>query len=216
MNKKYLALLAAVAVVGAVALMPSNASAEDDEIEIDLSELFSLDLDLEALFGLLGIEGVIDLGTLYLSLEEMKLEGLYLSIVVSLLFGLIEEEELGLGIPELTITWLPPTLYVLFEGFNIMVFAIPVETIELFVSLIPPQLFLEIVELCLISLIPEIGAILSLLFDIPTDVVISLSLEEGLYLFFDAALHILPILSLFGIDLVFDILPAIEFGVPPA
>jgi len=159
MEKKYLALLAAVAVIGAVAFVPANVAGvdaveEEDKIEILLSDLIpNLFIGIGSILGI-GIN--LDLGNYFVDLEELVLgvEEVDLSLVLYLLG--IDMDLIGLRVPNFIITLLPPALELTIGLLNILIISIPWEEFTLSLSSLPPSIFAYLDSLGLVSVFVSI------------------------------------------------------------
>jgi len=151
MEKKYLALLAAVAVIGAVAFVPANVAGvdaveEDDKIELPLSDMIPAILFTIALLGFEVLVLIInlDLGNFFLDLDELALgvKEVNLGAVITL-FGLLELPLMELVVPKAIITILPPGLELAIGANPLIVW----EGFELALSAWLPSFFISVSEL---------------------------------------------------------------------
>ena len=213
MKKKYPVLLAAALLVGAIALVPANVAGENIALEEEAGGVIEIplsDLIPNFAFGLLGILGIalnFDLGNWFVDFGELTfgVEEFDVSVIFSIL-SFIEEDLIRLIIPEAFVSLMPLALSVVFEGFNIVIVSLPVERLELDLSLLQFSTFLSIDNLALISLIPEIGMIAAIFFDLLISSILVLD-SEGFAVSFDVVLSLL--LGLIELD----ILPPIDFEI---
>jgi len=223
MEKKYLALLAAVAVIGAVAFVPANVAGEkiepeeEDRFEIPLSKWIpSLTFEIEEL---LGIELNLDIGNYFIDLAELEIgvEEVNIGLILAIL-GF----ELDIILPviimsESVVTIFPPALHRLAEVFG----PLEVTGLEIALSLMPFLILLSVGEflpvafilpLILNNIIPIIGSIIgsfiATIIDFPISVMFLLDPDEDVLAF-----NFNPTISLLAGTVILDPIEGIELEV---